>query len=104
MTSYNARGQSVVSYVVSVWSGNTSATQWKIIQTCQNAAMKTTTCCLLMTPVNHLYEEVVLCCRGSQAIATLGYFCFMVFHVVPWWKNKVVGYRREIEKGAGRVY
>lgn len=38
--SYNTLGQSAVSYAVPVWSVNTSSTQWKNIQICQNAALR----------------------------------------------------------------
>ncbi|XP_061393186.1 proteoglycan 4 [Musca vetustissima] len=33
---------------------------WKNIQACQNAALRTATGCLLMTPVDHLHEEAMV--------------------------------------------
>ena len=83
LTSYNAIGRSVVNYAAPVWSANVSATQWKNVQSCQNAALRTATGCLLMTPVDHLHEEAkVLPVRQHNKMLSMQYLlgCYRQSH------------------------
>ncbi|XP_073848579.1 uncharacterized protein [Musca autumnalis] len=83
LTTYNAIGRSVVSYAAPAWSAKVSASQWKKIQTCQNAALRTATGCLLMTPVDHLHEEAkVLPVRQHNKMLSMQYLlvCYRSEH------------------------
>ena len=88
LTSYNAIGRSVVSYAAPVWSANTSATQWKHIQTCQNAALRTATGCLLMTIYmrrrkSFPYVSIIICFRCSTSLGVT----VRVIPTIIWWIN-----------------
>ncbi|XP_036332737.1 uncharacterized protein LOC118744114, partial [Rhagoletis pomonella] len=57
LATYKAIGRPVLNYAAPVWSPGTSWTQWTKLQTGQNAALRTATGCLLMTPEHHLHSE-----------------------------------------------
>ncbi|XP_037811763.1 uncharacterized protein LOC119603706 [Lucilia sericata] len=57
LATYKTIGRSVVNYAAPVWSPSLSDTQWRNIQSCQNAALRTVTGCLQITTEHHLHEE-----------------------------------------------
>ncbi|XP_037825851.1 uncharacterized protein LOC119613856 [Lucilia sericata] len=57
LATYKTIGRSVVNYAAPVWSPSLSDTQWRNIQSCQNAALRTVTGCLQITSEHHLHEE-----------------------------------------------
>ncbi|XP_046803758.1 uncharacterized protein LOC124419191 [Lucilia cuprina] len=57
LTTYQTIGRSVVNYAAPVWTPRFSDTQWKKLQSCQNAALRTVTGCIQMTCEEHLHDE-----------------------------------------------
>ncbi|XP_017491780.1 PREDICTED: uncharacterized protein LOC108379925 [Rhagoletis zephyria] len=57
LTTYKAIGRSVANYAPPVWTAGTSDTQWRNLQKCQNAALRTATGCHLMSSEHHLHQE-----------------------------------------------
>ncbi|XP_037819861.1 uncharacterized protein LOC119609216 [Lucilia sericata] len=57
LTTYQTIGRSVVNYAAPVWTPRVSDTQWKKLQSCQNAALRTVTGCIQMTCEEHLHDE-----------------------------------------------
>ncbi|XP_073835259.1 uncharacterized protein [Musca autumnalis] len=83
LATYNAIGRSVVSYAAPVWSPRLCDTNWKKIQTCQNAALRTATGCLLKSSVDHLHEEAkILPVKQHNEMLSMEYLlgCYRVSH------------------------
>ncbi|XP_037827577.1 uncharacterized protein LOC119615640 [Lucilia sericata] len=57
LTTYQTIGRSVVNYAAPVWTPRVSDTQWKKLQSCQNAALRTVTGCIQMICEEHLHDE-----------------------------------------------
>ncbi|XP_039952139.1 uncharacterized protein LOC120769284 [Bactrocera tryoni] len=60
MATYKAIGRPVLDYAAPIWSPGCSGTQMRKLQTCQNTALRTTTGCLLMSPIEHLHSETIM--------------------------------------------
>ena len=54
---YKTIERSLASYCAPTWTPNLSATNWQMLQTQQNAALRTALGCVKMTPVDHLHAE-----------------------------------------------
>ena len=54
---YNALGKYIASYAVTIWSPNTSDSNFKNIQTAQNAAQRTATGANKMASIDHLLQK-----------------------------------------------
>ncbi|XP_049309889.1 uncharacterized protein LOC125777864 [Bactrocera dorsalis] len=54
---YKAIGRPVLNYAIPIRSPVCSGTQVKKLQTCQNTALRNTTRCPLMSPIEHLHSE-----------------------------------------------
>ena len=59
-TSYKAIGRSVINYAAPIWTPDVSQSNWNTLQSKQNAALRTVTGCVRMTPAEHLHEETKL--------------------------------------------
>ncbi|XP_037823665.1 uncharacterized protein LOC119612022, partial [Lucilia sericata] len=57
LATFKTIDRSVINYAAPVWSPSLSDTQWRNIQSCQNAALRTVTGCLQITSEHHLHEE-----------------------------------------------
>ncbi|KAM7349824.1 uncharacterized protein ACRADG_008603 isoform 1-T6 [Cochliomyia hominivorax] len=57
LATYKTICRPVANYAVPVWTPSLCDTQWKNIQNCQNAALRTITGCLQMSSIHHLHEE-----------------------------------------------
>ena len=57
LLTYNALGKSIASYAAPVWSTNGSDSNFKKIQTAQNADLRTVTGAHKMTSIDHLHQE-----------------------------------------------
>lgn len=57
LTTHNAINKSVLSYCAPIWTPSLSDTNWKDLQTSQNAALRTALGCTRMTDIDHLHTE-----------------------------------------------
>ena len=57
LLTYNALGTSIASYAAPVWSTNASDSNFKRIQTAQNAAFRTATGARKMASIDHLHQK-----------------------------------------------
>lgn len=49
--------RSILNYAVPIWTPQLSTTNWNILQTTQNAALRVATGCHRMSPIEHLHNE-----------------------------------------------
>lgn len=59
-TTYKAIGTTITSYATPVWSPQLSNTNWKLLQTSQNATLRTITGCHTMVSEDHLHQEALI--------------------------------------------
>ena len=57
LLTYNALGKSIASYAAPVWSTSASDSSFKMIQTAQNADLRTETGAHMMASIDHLHQE-----------------------------------------------
>ena len=57
VNTYKATGRSVLNYAAPIWAAGISDSRWKELQRAQNAALRTATGCVLMSPVGQLHAE-----------------------------------------------
>ena len=57
LLTYNALGKSIASYAAPVWSTIASDSSFKMIQTANNAALRTATGAHKMASIDHLHQE-----------------------------------------------
>ncbi|KAM7356224.1 uncharacterized protein ACRADG_002028 [Cochliomyia hominivorax] len=57
LATYKTICRPVANYAAPVWTPSLCDTQWKNIQSCQNAALRTITGCMQMSSIHHLHEE-----------------------------------------------
>ncbi|XP_049316536.1 uncharacterized protein LOC125779305 [Bactrocera dorsalis] len=60
LATYKAIGRPVLNYAAPIWSPRCRGTQMRKLQTCQNTALRTSTGCLLMSPIEHLHNETLM--------------------------------------------
>lgn len=58
LTAYKAINRPVVNYAAPIWSPHIRETKWKKLQVWQNAALRTSIGCHLMSSIDHLYSDV----------------------------------------------